>query len=723
MVAAYDRLTDELQRSCLRLNHELVFSPQQYGDDNYFHIEVPSTSKFFRVGYSEYVFISLLDGSTTFAHALAVSAQQLGTDALSEEQAKQTLSWLLENGLATFADKKAAIEQSESGKAETAWLQKLNPFWIKIPLGNPDHLFRAAGPYTLWIFHPLVVVISVVAMIVAFITAVSNWDQIAAGCSGILAPNNWLWILLCWVFLKIIHEFAHGLACRAHGVAVKETGLIFILLAPLAYVDVTSAWRVQSRWKRICIAAAGMYIELLTASLAVFGLYYCDSAIQRQLLINLIVMASVTTVLFNANPLMRFDGYFIVSDLLKIPNLYSSGNQAFKEQMSWLFYGLKTEQPNREIKQHQYLLLVYGFCAATWKVLICVGLSITASVMFGGLGILLAAFGSISWFAKPIAGLVQSLIRQFRQRPHTLLRCSMISAVALAVLFCSWHFVPNPFSARSPCVVDFKDESKVRTKTSGFVADVLVANGQFVTAGTPLIALSNRELVVEIRELQAEIQLHKTKEYIAMDQQKPGEAQIAQFQLSSARKRLQEKQLQQSGLILTASVDGYVVARNIKQLKGQYFDQGEPILTIGNEATKEIVLSIASGDVRSTMELVGQTIPVEIGSRRKIFATIRRIDPRASFHVLQPALTTPYGGTLAVKSNGDEEESNYKLTQSRFNAIASIDEPTSIRLLAGERGVALLDSNSNTLGKWMYQTALHWFGKQLKVASQTANAS
>lgn len=720
MVGSYDRLTDELQRSCIRLNDELVFSPQKYGPDDYFHIEIPSTSKFFRVGYEEYVFISLLDGKTSFAHALAVTAQHLGTNALSEEDAKKTITWLLENGLAAFASKKDLIELDGSERKKASLLQKVNPFWIKIPFGNPDQYFRVLEPYTGWLFHPVTVLISTGAMLVALVTAVSSWDQMVAGCAGILAPDNWLWILLTWVFLKVIHEFAHGLVCRKFGGLVRETGLILILFAPLAYVDVTSAWKIPSRLKRIAIAAAGMYVELLVASLAVFGLFLTDSEIQRQLLINVIVMASVTTIAFNANPLMRFDGYFILSDLMKIPNLYSVGMQSFKQLMTWIFYGHSFEQKCCELRHHRRFLVAYGVLAAIWKVVICIGLTVTASVMFGGLGILLALMGTVSWFAKPAVEMFRNLLQQSRQKPHRVIRCGLVTGGLLLILLSCWLYIPTPFSSRNPCIVDFKDESKVRTLTSGFVSEVLVSDGQYVQAGTPLIRLENAELTVEVAELQAELELQSAREDIARDRQQPGEAQIAAFNRQSAERRLNERLDEVAGLTLVAPVDGYVIARDIDNLAGKYFDQGDPVLTIGNETNKEIVLSIAPGDVHSTMDLVGTSIPVEIGSRRKIVAAIKRVDPRASGRVMRSAMIVPYGGPLAVKPVEQDGDSDYELVQSRFHAIATLDVATSSSLLAGERGYALLQSKSDTLGKWIYHTAYHWLETQIETATASS---
>ena len=134
MVTFYDPLTEELQRSHLRLNDELIFNPQKYGDKVFVHVEVPSTSRFFRIGYAEYVFISQLNGQTSSATALAVTAQSQGSDAINEQKGREIIDWLLENGLAGFVGEKAGIDAGSADKNKASLLSKLNPFWLKLPL-------------------------------------------------------------------------------------------------------------------------------------------------------------------------------------------------------------------------------------------------------------------------------------------------------------------------------------------------------------------------------------------------------------------------------------------------------------------------------------------------------------------------------------------------------------------------------------------------------------
>jgi putative peptide zinc metalloprotease protein len=718
MVAKYDRLTNEMQRSCIRLNDELIFSPQKYGEDNYFHIEIPSTSKFFRIGYNEYVFVSLLDGSTSFATALAVTAQTLGANSLNEQQATEVTNWLLENGMASFADSEAVVDAKEIEKQKVSFLQKLNPFWMKLPLGNPGGELDLVLSYSRWMFQPVAIIIATLFILAGMITASNVWDEFSASFN-VLANHNWIWMLVGWVVLKILHELAHGIACRRFGGNVKETGIIFILFAPMAYVDVTSSWRFPSRWQRIAVACAGMYVELFLAAACVFMWLGTSSEILRLHLFNVFLMASVSTILFNANPLMRFDGYFVLSDLLKIPNLYANGSKAFQQHMRWLFYGQLPDDSCCEIRNRKFIVGTYGWCAAIWKVLICVGLSITASVMFGGLGIFLAGFGVISWFGKPVLATVKELLQRRYSKPHTLLRAVCVGAGLALFACCSWFAIPNPFATRAPCVVAYEDSSQVRAQSSGFVTEVLVTSGAEVEAGTPLLRLENRELMSQVQELTAKLKKEQTLERMAMDQQEPAEAQIAARNQAAIQQTLTERQSELDDLLVTAPVAGRVVARNLHQMQGKFVSRGDTLLTIGRDIKKEILVSIASEDVDSTDDLIGTAISFEIGTRRSMLGSVKRVTPRASSRVTHASFVAPNGGPLAVTQNGNQEsaeEDPYEFCEARFHVVAELSGDNAAKVYAGENGYAKIDSSSETLGKFVVKSFARWIKSQLALA-------
>ena len=726
MVTFHDPLTEELQRSHLRLNDELIFSPQKYGDEIYVHVEVPSTSRFFRIGFPEYVFISQLDGNTSSATALAVTAQSQGTEALDEGKASEVVDWLLQNGLAGFEGSYSGIDASEQQKSQTSLLSKLNPFWIKVPLGNPARLLGWAHPYCQWMFHPLTILLSLVFMAAGFLAALTNWEPLFGGFN-LFASGNWIWLLASWLLLKMIHEFAHGIACRHFGGQVSEAGMIFILLAPLAYVNVTSSWRFQNKWKRIAVAAAGMYVELLIAAACVFAMLHTESAVMRDILVNTIVMSGITTLLFNANPLMRFDGYFILSDLLQIPNLYENGSKAFRQNASWIFLGQSSEQGCREIRKRKTLTTVYGWLTAIWKILICVGMTITASTMFGGFGILLALFGVFSWFAKPTFETFKRLSIHFKRRPQAIVRTGALTGLAALFLVASWLWIPSPCAIRAPCVVDFQDAAKVRTESSGFIAEVYVKEGATVTAGQPLLRIENPELVAEVKELHARLQLEQTRESIALDESEPAQAQVAVRQQEAIQTSLETRQSEQDAMIIRAPCAGQVIARDLESMAGSYFEKGEIVMLISDDNVKEVIVSLPANEFQNANQLLESKIPIEINSRRRFYATVQQVAPRATTLVNHLSLIDPNGGSIPVKQSqettapDDDQTPKFEYLEPRLNLVIKLDKQMAKSVWAGERGHAVLANSNATLGKWLFITTQDWLRKQLEFAQPISN--
>ena len=708
-MVVYDRLSSELKRCHVQLKDELIFVPQTFGDATYYHIEIPSTSKFFKIGYAEYVFMSLLDGETSFAHALAISSQTLGAEAVSERQATQTLFWLLENGLAAATD--ASVGLHSNGEAKQPLWQKMNPFWMKIPLGKPDKWIDGCTAVLGWVFHPAAVLISLLTMFFALMSLATHWDRFTASAGAIFSSSNWFWMLITWVILKILHEFAHAIVCKKFGGTVKETGIIFILFAPLAYVDVTSSWRFKSRWHRIAVAVAGMYVELLVA--AVCLIFWCATRdeLLAYHLINVVMLASISTLIFNANPLMKFDGYFILSDLLGIPNLYQEGSKAVSRCLNWIFYGQQEEESRREIQHWRLFITGYGFACMFWKVLIFAGLSIAAAFMFGGWGMLIVMFGAVSSAVVPLGRLLKDLSTRFMHRPESILRAGVVSAMLVLLVASSWWLVPNSFVARNPCVVDYRDSAKIRAYSAGFIAEIFVVDGQAVELGQPLLRMENRELESDVAQLKARLKQREVEERIAKNSGDPTAALVARKDRFATREMLQEKEAEYDRMLVRSPIAGSVVARDLERKNGTYFQRGDFLLSVGNDADKEIVISISAKNVTSVRELVGKLIPIELGSRRKIMATVSRVDPLASTKLREPKLASPNGGTLAVKpidSDTASEGERFELLKPRFHVVAQISPESSRDLFCGERGMAILASNAPTVGKWAYTNVENW---------------
>jgi len=229
-----------------------------------------------------------------------------------------------------------------------------------------------------------------------------QWARLLESSRGVFATSNWIWLGLGWLALKAVHEFSHGLVCKRFGGTVREAGVLLVLLTPIAYVDVTSSWRFSSRWQRILTAAAGMHSELLVAAVA--SLIWCrtSNSMVEHVCFNVAVMASVTTVLFNLNPLMRFDGYYILSDLIGLPNLYSQGQIFLQYLVRRYVLGLSASLPDWS-PGAGLLIRVHSIAALLWRMFISAGLIVAANTLFYGAGVVMAAAAVALWAGVPLA--------------------------------------------------------------------------------------------------------------------------------------------------------------------------------------------------------------------------------------------------------------------------------------------------------------------------------
>ncbi len=721
----YDFLTEESRRAKLELVPGAEVVPQIYGTETHFHIALSTDSRFVRLGFREYTLVSLLDGHTTLAHALAESSQVLGKEALTESEVDQLIDWLLDQGVLRFKDSRSAAvaRKAPSNSTQPSMLNRLNPFWLKVPfsgpLKNPDRVLDALMPAVGWCFHPAAVLAMSLLILVGALAAASYRTEIWQSSTGILVPENWIPLLLTWVGLKIVHELAHALTCRYHGGSVRETGIIFILLAPMAFVDVTSSWKFASRWRRMSVAAAGMFVELTIASVAVLLWFQVDSIGAKQLLVNVMLAASISTVLFNANPLMRFDGYYLLSDLLKIPNLYSNGTESVKQLLQWVMYGQRKIGACVELRQFPWTVRLYGILASIWKVLICVGLTLTASVLLGGWGVLLAGLGLLNWVGKPLWSAGQDFRQRYQRSPHQAWRAAIVASTTLGLMAISWFWLPNPFPGYVPCVVDYAQAAQVRANADGFVQQVLVEPGQAVIAGTPLLQLQNRELEARIAELNAELEAHRTRERVAIDQQDAAAAQIAARDQQATSSMLAELRREQDELTIRAPINGLVVANNLGQRQGTFVKSGDILLVIGNDNYKEVILSIAAEDASAINGWQEQSVQIHLGSRRRFLASVKRVNPKAVDSLPHPSLSVINGGPLALREQSDDQ-GQPRLAGPRFTARGKLNAPIAAQLLAGETGVGILYRSDQSLGQWIWESGRRWLERQVAATQDAA---
>jgi putative peptide zinc metalloprotease protein len=705
----------ELSRSRLQLRADLHFTPQFGGGDQVYLIEDRLNGKYYRIGYPEYVFISLLDGKTTIAEAMTQSARTLPGNALSEHEAMIIGEWLLANDLAhTSASSQAArpAESVEQLQAARVW-QRWNPLMIRIPFGSPDRILEYAAPWLRWLYSLPAVLMLFLAVLAAGYVIISQTGRFADSAEGLFSPQRWLWLALCWLVLKILHETSHAMVCRLFGGTVRDTGILLILFTPVAYVDVTSSWRFRSKWHRIYTAAAGIYIELWVACLAAVAWGITALGPLNDVCYNLFFMAGVTTLIFNANFLMRFDGYYIFSDLVGMPNLSGLCQKYWSGWARRYLMGLPATAP---VLPPSKMLLVraYGLAAMAWRIAVCLTILVTAAAWFGDFGLLLVPLAMVAWWGRPLYGFLRLLVSGEKHAQPRRLRFYSIATATLVVMTLLLIFLPWPFPAEFPAIVEFTDRCVVRADSDGWVRQLFVKPGQKVLAGEVLLRMENAPLEKELADLKLEIEQSLTKSRMLEKKRELAAFQAELKNVEALQNRLRQKSEEVDKLIVRAPIAGEVIARELDSLRNTYLSAGQEICILGDEERKEIRASVNQNDLETANASLNQTVRILVFGSGRYSGTLSKISPRADKEPLHPALCAPEGGPLTVKSKSDRQKNarnsnaEYELLEPCFTATVKIRAEAMQNLYTGQRAAVAVPIHAQSFAEHLYFLASQW---------------
>ena len=702
----------------LKLRPELVCDFRDEFDGLFVVVEDPVRNKFFSLGKKEFQFLSTLDGNKTAGDWI----DEFGDPSFDKKSAATICQFAINSNLLVTNDLNSAarLQQQVGVKSRIQAFSRFNLISIKLKLFNPNSLLKTIAPKTQWIFSLQFLLFWLVIVGWAGAIAYSQWDRLCDSSVGILSGYHWIWLLGIWIVLKLIHESAHGIACRRYGGDVPEAGVLLLLFTPMAYIDVTSSWRFPSRWQRIVVAGAGMYLELLIASIALIIWSRQPDGLIADACYNVILMASVTTLLFNANPLMRFDGYYILADALKVNNLYTKGTKWFGDLLLSKFFGIP-QTANRFKRSERIAIGIYGVLAWGWKVLICVGLIIGASVLFQGAGKIIAVLGGVFFFAIPFWFQFKRLFGSDSSLRPKASRVAMSCTAVCALILCTFMFFRAPATKSAAAIVQFKNEIPIRAESEGFVDEIRVASGADVVADQVLFVLSNPKLQLEIRQLAQDVNASQIQSRIFKQENQLALFQSEQERLFGLQKQLAELKQQHAGLTVRAPFDGFVFARDLESKVGSFIQPGDSLLTIAQRKTKEIVVAIDQQDWESLKGKIGAEMQIAIRSKKLFEAPISRIDPRASDKPRFPELSADCGGPLPIKKiQSVDSHDSARLLTPHFYVDLDLTAEESLNLYAGQRGRAFFQTKRQSMGSYLLVAAENWLKHKIEMATQTS---
>jgi putative peptide zinc metalloprotease protein len=627
-----------------KLKPNLQFVIQRFGDEACCIVEDPGREQFWRIGLPEWRLLNRFDGTLSVAEA---AAQEGSEDRLLLEQARTVISWAIQEGLIEN------LRSTRQAGSSSRWMQAINAsVFYRYRLGNPQPALERIYPFLGFLTHPAMIVAWLATLLISGLLLVSRWDQFGEASLNVVAPNQWLHFILIWWGLKFVHEVFHGLTCLRYGGNVREAGILFLLFAPLgAYVDVTSSWRFSSKWHRIHVTFAGIYVELLIAAIAAIGWCFASDPLVRQLCLQTTLLASVATVLFNANPLIRFDGYYLLADLLEIPNLYQQGQLATRQLVSRLFMGRNSKMPPAKTRKAG-LVLLYGLVSAVWRVALCAGIAVGAATLLDGAGLLLAIVLVLVWWVLPLVKLGAFLLKSIGSNPLGVLRAATVAGLLAAAMCFSATRLRVPHYVAAPGIVQSTQSTVVRTEASGLLSEVEIRPGQRVRAGQIIGTLSNPELDLDVLQLRQEVKRNAMRVQSLLADGKIAEGQAEEQVGQELHRQLQHRLDQQRGLVIRSPQNGVVMDFEIDRFNGHHFRRGDRFIEIADPDSLEFAFSVgqsdhsrldgATKDRRSSKLFLPGMKPIECVSDSVA------VDPQARFDLIDPALAATHGGPIPV---------------------------------------------------------------------------
>jgi putative peptide zinc metalloprotease protein len=702
-------------QSLPRLRRGLRFTPVIEKGKSWYILEDPFRNTYYRIGVEEYLFVSRLNGSRDF-RSLLQSVEKDCDVCLGNEQGQAILQWLQDRQLLqdeTGRHLPLALEQEEAS-ARLRRFSRLNFISFKISLFNPDRFLDRVYPALSWLTgRPFFIFWSILAVLALGIL-VSGWPEFTDQVTGFFSPANLLLIWLIWFLLKLFHELLHALVCRRYGGRIYDFGLLFILFIPLTYIDATSSWTFSSKWQRMHVAAGGIFAELCVTWAAVLVWAMTPDTVSRLIAHNTVMVAGVSSLLFNGNPLMRFDGYYLLSDLISIPNLYSRGIAFVKSVAARIFLGIRNEgMAERGVKG--VFIKCYGMAVYIWRILVIISLGYLASRMGGGFGMFAALGGVMIWVGIPLTSFFTRL-RFYKKNDPVIHNRFLIRF--LVILICAGagiRYIGWEDRIRIPAVVEYRHQYGVRPAVDGFVAEIKVAAGERVHTGQLLAVLENKELRFRFMTLLLRRDKLALKERLARSRGKLNEVQIIREQMLVLEKELDERKKDIAALNVLAPGTGTVAGSGLDSLLGRFIFRGREIIRIVSRDQKYLVASCSQNDIDRVRVLVGKGVTTDMrNSGSGIFtAVLEKISPVAATDLIHPALGAVFGGPLNVRRRVVREEAGsqyyrYELFGPRFQLEIALPEDLKDRLRVGQTATVRVRGNKVILWRRIVSRFESW---------------
>ncbi|MDA7974540.1 MAG: biotin/lipoyl-binding protein [Pirellulales bacterium] len=720
----------------LRYRGDLVTNRQVYQGQAWYVVKDPIGLSYYRFRPEEYALLEMLDGEASLEDLKDNFEARFPPRRITVDEVSRFVSTLHRSGL-VIGDRPGQGPQLNERRRQRVWSEWKN--WLRSIMClrfrgiDPDWILNKLNPWFGWLYSPPALMVAVVYIFTALMLVLVNFETFRSKLPEFhqfFASGNWFYLAAALGITKVIHEFGHGLSCKYYGGECHEMGFMLLVFTPCLYCDVSDSWMLPSKWKRMMIGAGGMYIELIIASTATFLWWNSHEGLFNQMCLNVMFVSSVSTLLFNANPLMRFDGYYILSDMLEIPNLRTKSSTSLSRLAKKWCLGVKLQDDPFLPKRHQGLFALYSVASTIymWVLMISIFMFVWNAMKpyrMEAIGRMLALFGIYGLIVRPITGIYKFLKVPGRRDEVKSLNITVTAGV-VAVIAAAICFIPLPQRVWCPAELRPRGEETVYVTVDGRLEEILVEANDRVAEGDELARFSNVDLELQIAELEGQesgyrARLASLERERFTDSAAGMEIRTVEESLKSVEEQLVKKRQYQSELVLKAPRSGLVLPSETVDEKpdpsgrlpgwsgsalakkniGATFAEGTVLCMVGDPDHFEAVMIVDQSEVEFVQ--IGQRVDLKLDAFP--FETFRgAVNEIAETHIEvgSERLSVKAGGS--VPTTTDEMGREVPISTS-YEVLMQVDDAENV-FTPGMRGNARVEVGNRTVGQWLLR--LFW---------------
>ena len=634
-----------------RLRSHAQLHRHQYRGQTWYVLQDRSNERFHRFSPAAYAFIGLMDGQRTVQDIWEFASTKLGDDAPTQPEVVQLLSQLHAADVLQCdipPDIAELLHRHERTQQKKWQRQLMSIFAWQFPLFDPERLLQTFASLVRPFFGWGGALLWLGFVIPAVLIGAAHWSDLTANLiDRMTTPQNLVLLWFLFPLIKALHEFGHAFAVKVFGGEVHEMGIMLLVFSPVPYVDASASSAFPNKWQRVVVGAAGMIVELVIASVAMFVWVSVEPGTVRMLAYNTIMIAGISTVIFNANPLLRFDGYYILADLIEIPNLRQRANTYLGYLCERYGFGREEAQIPHATPGERAWFVGYSVTSFLYRIFVVVAILMFLTDQFFVLGMFFALLTGFTWFVLPLGKGLRYLFTSPRIR-RVRGRALAVTTGAIALVLVGLCLTPVPFRTRAEGIVWIPDEAIVRAGADGFVGQVVSIPGSNVSRGDVLVVCHDSVLTTQVTVLEAQLReinariREQVPENIAKAKILEEEKHYIEEKLARTREQVQD-------LVMTAKVDGTLVLPRAEDLPGRFVHRGDVLAHVVDLNTLTVRTIVDQTDI-DLIRHSTKTVQVRLAERlaSPIDAGIVRLVPAASDELPSPALGTEGGGQVPM---------------------------------------------------------------------------